>query len=198
MALFLNGERLHLRAVEVEDAALLIRWGTRPETRRLIDSRDPIRLDQEEAWLRRFRPEQVLTLVIVLREGQRPIGCVSLSAFADEHADLGITLGEPDCWGHGYGSEATALMLDHAFDGLGLHRVGLGVFVTNPRAIACYEKLGFVREALLREAVRQDGRWVDEVRMSIMDREWRARRSARPGPPAGAAAAGRRPDGSPR
>lgn len=174
--LFLAGERLYLRSVELADAPLLVRWGTRPELRRLIDSRRPIRLDQEEDWLRLHRHEELLELLIVLRADERPIGCVSLGQFEDEHADLGITLGEPDCWGQGYGSEATALVLDHAFDGLGLHRVALGVFATNPRAIACYERLGFVREGVLREAARWGDGWTDELRMAILDREWRARR----------------------
>ena len=46
-----------------------------------------------------------------------------------------ITIGESDAWGQGYGTEATQLMLDHAFGTLGLHRIALYVFEFNERAI---------------------------------------------------------------
>ena len=39
-------------------------------------------------------------------------------------------------------------------------------------------KAGFVEEGRLRESVLHDGRWYDEVLMSILDHEWAARRSA--------------------
>ena len=45
-----------------------------------------------------------------------------------------ITIGESDAWGQGYGTEATQLMLDHAFGTLGLHRIALFVFEFNERA----------------------------------------------------------------
>ena len=50
-------------------------------------------------------------------------------------------------------------ILKIAFDELQLHRVSLGVFDFNHSAIACYEKVGFVKEGLLRDARKMgDGR----------------------------------------
>ena len=72
-------------------------------------------------------------------------------------ASLGISIGEPDCWNRGYGAEAIGLMLDWAFLELNLHRVWLHVYANNPRGIACYEKVGFVREGVLREGVLRCG-----------------------------------------
>ena len=83
-----------------------------------------------------------------------------------------ITLGEHDAWGRGLGTEATELMLEHAFERLGLHRVGLSVFSYNERAIRAYEKAGFVIEGRLRDAVLRDGRYFDEIQMGALAREW--------------------------
>ena len=55
----------------------------------------------------------------------------------------------PTAGGAGYGAEATALMLDHAFGALGLHRVALAVFEFNERAIRAYQKVGFAIEGRL-------------------------------------------------
>jgi RimJ/RimL family protein N-acetyltransferase len=57
-----------------------------------------------------------------------------------------ITIGERDVWGQGYGTEATGLMLDHAFGTLRLHRIALSVFAFNERAIRSYRRVGFLVE----------------------------------------------------
>ena len=41
-------------------------------------------------------------------------------------------------------------MLRHGFEILRMHRIELGVYAFNPRAIHVYEKLGFKREGTLR------------------------------------------------
>ncbi len=94
--------------------------------------------------------------------------------------DLAITELDPDnrscgfrialrtgATGHGYGSDATRLILDHVLS-LGIHRVELEVYAFNPRARHVYEKAGFVQEGTLRQALRWDGQWVDACIMSVL------------------------------
>ena len=67
-------------------------------------------------------------------------------------------------------------MVDHAFGSLGLHRVALSVFAFNERAIRAYLRVGFVTEGRAREAIWRDGRWWDELHMSVLEPEWRSTR----------------------
>ena len=83
-------------------------------------------------------------------------------------ANYRIWLGGPEAYGHGYGTEATRLVLDYALDTAGLHRVSLGVLDFNPRARRVYEKCGFRLEGRLRDAVRWEGEWHDELVMSVL------------------------------
>ena len=177
---FLIGPRLYLRAPELEDVDRLIGWVTHPEVRRFLSRSAPLTRVQEEAWLRGLDSGRDQVFVVVLREGERGVGCAGLHGLGgpDRHATLGIAIGEPDAWGQGYGSEVIGLLLEHAFGTLNLHRVHLNVWASNARAIACYERLGFVREGTRREAHWQDGAWVDELDMAILDREWRGRARA--------------------
>ena len=71
-----------------------------------------------------------------------------------------------------------ALMLEHAFTRLDLHRVALSVFSFNERAIRAYRKAGFVVEGRAREAIWRDGRFWDEITMSVLEREWQATAAA--------------------
>jgi RimJ/RimL family protein N-acetyltransferase len=117
-----------------------------------------------------------LAMAFHVRDGDRLIGTGALSQL---DADTGsalfhITIGERDAWGHGYGTEATRLMIEHAFAGLGLHRIALSVFAFNERALRSYRSVGFVVEGRAREAIWREGRWWDEISMSILDGDWRA------------------------
>lgn len=93
----------------------------------------------------------------------------------NESCNFRILLG-PRGRNRGLGSEATRLLLDHAFTHLPLHRISLGVYAFNPRALRVYEKAGFVVEGREREALRYDGERVDQVLMSVLRPEWAARR----------------------
>src|SRR5215213_1710043 len=54
-----------------------------------------------------------------------------------------IVIGEIDVWGRGYGTEATRLMAEEAFENMGLSEIRLEVFNHNQRAIAAYSRVGF-------------------------------------------------------
>ncbi len=107
---------------------------------------------------------------------------IGTCAFSQLDGDNGsalyhITIGEADAWGHGYGTEATRLMVDHAFGTLGLHRISLNVFEFNERAIRAYVRVGFLVEGRSRESIWRDGRWWDELAMSILVSDWTAARA---------------------
>jgi acetyltransferase (GNAT) family protein len=68
-------------------------------------------------------------------------------------------------------------MIDHAFGTLGLHRVALFVFEFNERAIRTYQRCGFVIEGRSRESIFRDGRWWDELAMSVLESDWRKLRA---------------------
>lgn len=76
----------------------------------------------------------------------------------------------------GYGAEATGLVLAFAFNVLRLHRVDLRVLDYNKRAIACYEKCGFVKEGVEREDALIEGKWESDIMMSILEQEYRNRK----------------------
>jgi RimJ/RimL family protein N-acetyltransferase len=76
--------------------------------------------------------------------------------------------------GRGYGTEAIELVLGLAFDGIGLHRVGLDVLSINARAYSLYENIGFRVEGRLRDAYRDGDGWCDAILMALLEDEYRA------------------------
>jgi len=87
-------------------------------------------------------------------------------------AELQIRIGDAADRGRGVGSEAVGLLLRFAFDDLNLQRVQLHVFADNAAAIRVYEKAGFVREGVLRQAAHIGGKYVDVVLMGILREDY--------------------------
>jgi len=70
--------------------------------------------------------------------------------------------------GRGFGTDATRLAVRYGFREMGLHRIELHVLAYNERALAAYQRVGFVVEGRRRDAVFHDGRWHDEVLMAVL------------------------------
>lgn len=176
----LRGQRVNLRRHRAEDLAAVTRWYRDPELGRLTRYHaNPMSAEEIERFFRgRLLSEDALAYAIEELPSRRLIGFTTFSGLDPENGSVlfHITIGERDAWNRGLGSEATELMLGHAFEGLGLHRVGLSVFSYNTRAIRAYEKVGFSHEGRLREAIQRDGHYWDEIQMSMLREEWLARR----------------------
>ena len=174
----LTGESVALRRHVPANLRAFQRWYTDPEVVRLTRYQDsPMLPDEiERFFAARALGLDSLAMAIHVRDTERLIGTCALSQLdADNGSALfHITIGEKDSWGRGHGTEATRLMIDHAFGGLGLHRVALTVFGFNERAIRSYRSVGFVVEGRAREAIWREGRWWDEMSMSILDADWKA------------------------
>jgi RimJ/RimL family protein N-acetyltransferase len=120
--------------------------------------------------------QDAMIFTITANEGNRPVGNVALQDidYRSRTAELGIYIGEIDCRGKGYGTDATRLMLDFAFNVLGLNNVMLRVYEYNTAAIRVYEQAGFREFGRRRQAQFMDGRFWDVIFMECVARDARA------------------------
>lgn len=104
--------------------------------------------------------------------GMRLVGDCAL--FDIDHAagtaELGLIIGEKDCWNRGYATETVALLARYAFDIQGLTSVILHVYDFNERAVAAYRKAGF-HEIGRRRGVHHGTHIVQEIIMDIIPGE---------------------------
>ncbi len=184
------GDTVVLRRHAPENVTAFRRWYADREIARLARYQEaPMRAEEIERFFSaRVVGDEALAMAVHVRATDRLIGTCAFSQLDAENGSAlyHITIGEHDAWGRGYGSEATRLMLDHAFGTLGLHRIALFVFEFNERAVRAYRKCGFVVEGRARESIWRDGRWWDELAMSVLESDWRARRADAPDRPSDA------------
>ena len=177
----LTGKLVRLRARDMTDLDNSLRWINDPEVTSYLGgpARYPFSRAEEEAWLadavHRTRPPEVSLSIDTLAES-RHIGGIGLHRVnaEDRKAELGIMIGEKDCWSQGYGTDAILTLLRFAFDEMNLNRVDLTVHDDNARAIACYKKCGFVEEGRLRQDRYKGGVYHDTLVMGVLVDEFRA------------------------
>lgn len=174
------GKRVRLRGVERNDLEKFVIWINDPEVTAGLTLFLPMSSVDEEKWfegvMQRPQEEKPLAIDMKDRSDWRLIGNSGFFGFdwVARSAEVGIMLGDKTVWNQGYGSEAMSLLLCHGFETLNLNRIYLRVYAGNKRAIRAYEKVGFVHEGRMRQAVYKHGSYSDVLYMSVLREEWDA------------------------
>lgn len=182
----LSGDLVTLRPFSTDDVPAMVEILADPEVGRLTGSHHSTAdleaarhrgvTDDLLAWYgSRATVDQRLDLAVVDNASGAVVGEVVINDVDPGNASAGFrTLLGPAGRGRGLGTEATRMVVDHAFVRCGLHRISLEVYAFNPRARRVYEKVGFVSEGVLRDALLFDGEWIDAETMAILRPDWEA------------------------
>ena len=174
----ITGDKVALGPHRRELLPLYQRWINDFEvTRTLSVGLRPTTWEAEQAWYERAsKSEQDVVFTIYERATMRPIGGTGLHDIHDRSrtAEFGILIGEKECWGKGYGTETTILMLDYGFHALGLHNILLTAASFNERGIRAYTRAGFRVIGRRRQAWPLGGDTYDLVLMDCLATEFRS------------------------
>jgi RimJ/RimL family protein N-acetyltransferase len=177
----LEGVHVRLEPLALQHAADLLAAGGDDETWRYMpipalksieDARAMIREAEEET-----RAGREVAFAIVERSSGRAIGSTRFLDLQRPHRalEIGWTWIGPAWRRTAVNTECKELLLRHAFD-LGAHRVTLKTDARNVRSQRAIERIGGVREGVLRRhRVCWDGSVRDTVYYGILDTEWRLR-----------------------
>lgn len=160
----LTGELVVLRPFVAADVQPAFEMINDPVGGDLTQTTESFSFEQAESWYT-TRNSQTgrLDLAIVDRATDEFVGEVVLNEYELDRncCSFRISLRGPAWYGRGFGTEATALIVEHGLRSIGLDRIELEVLARNPRARRSYEKVGFVETA----HVHEDGE--DWVHMAI-------------------------------
>ena len=127
------------------------------------------------AYLRRVRSAGHEGFLVCLREGDEIAGVVNLNNIV-RGSLLSATLGYFAIEAHagkGRMREGLALVVRHAFETLGLHRLEADIQPANQRSIALVRGLGFSLEGLSPRYLRVADQWRDHERWALLAEDWR-------------------------
>lgn len=166
-----RSENVYLDGLSISDTELLFQWINNRDLVLWNNNYSPIHEPNHIEWFDAIRKkEDVRIFAIRQKNDKKLIGTCQLFAinFINRSAELQIRIGDIAEQGKGFGTEATRLLVSFGFNDLNLHRIYLHVFEHNERAIKTYDRIGFNKEGVLRDAEFIDGKYFNVVAMSIL------------------------------
>jgi len=179
----LRGDQVVLRELRASDAAPLFALLTSDEVARFI-SPPPTSVEGFErfiAWTIKQREEgNYICYAVTLMGFDTAIGIFQVRQLEPSFAtaEWGFAIGSA-FWGTGVFQEGADLVLQFAFDTLGVHRLEARAAVANGRGNGALLKIGAVQEAVLRKSFLRNGQYLDQILYSIVDEEWHMSRRSR-------------------
>ena len=173
----LTGTSITLRELEIADAPALFAMLTTREVARFI-SPPPTTVDGFERfieWTHRQREAGFYACFAVVPHGMTTaIGLFQIRSLEPGFAtaEWGFAIGS-EFWGSGAFMEGAKLVVDFAFDTIGVHRLEARAAVQNGRGNGALRKIGAVQEGTLRRSFLRDGQYLDQAIWSILDTDWR-------------------------
>lgn len=174
---FIEGDRINLVSQISKYIPLICKWHNDPEVRHYARFALPTTHEQIKKW---FEPRSdrgvrdVVFFTIYHKKDKRPIGSIGFFSinWLNRNACISATIGEPEYWGKGIVGEAANLLIKYGFTELNFHKINAGVFNPNNRSLRAAEKLGFKKEAILKEELYVDGNYVDIHQFALFKRDW--------------------------
>ncbi len=157
------------RADDYDIAYNIARWGSFPHPYTISDALSFI---ENAAKFQREGLE--FHTAIRLVEDDMLIGMIGLKQIdlKDKKAEIGYWIGK-QFWGKGYGTQAASLMSGYGFGVLNLNRIYAKTFDFNRGSLRVLEKVGFVREGILKQDTYHKDRYVDEVLLGLLSKDFK-------------------------
>ena len=172
--------RATLRELKDGDGMALFTAVMNHETTRFI-SPPPASVDGFEqfiGWVRRERADgHGAAFAVVPRGSDHAVGLFQLRSPQSDCANVewGFLIAS-EFWGSGLFADTARLVMEFAFDRMGVRRLEARAATRNLRANAALRKLGAVREGMLRKSFVRHGEVLDQAMWTIIADDWRAAR----------------------
>jgi diamine N-acetyltransferase len=177
---FLEGEHIHLRAMEPSDLEDLYLWENDPENWFVSQTRSPyskhaLKQFIEDSQKDIYEIRQMRFMIVLNSEEESKktaIGAIDLFDFDPYHrrAGIGILVARKEYRRQGIASEALALLIHYSFEVLGLHQLYCNVAKGNDASLNLFIKCGFQITGEKKDWLRGTESWTDEYLLQLINR----------------------------
>ena len=166
-------DKIGLRLLEDNDKTLLLKWLTDERILNFWEGKSSV-FDLDRVTEKYYSEEDVEIIRTIIEYDGKSIGYVQMYKLNDELLNeyeypvtdkvvYGIDqfIGEPEYWNKGIGTKFMKLVLQYLTKEKNADIIILDPHADNPRAIRCYEKVGFKKIKFLPKHELHDGEMVD-------------------------------------
>lgn len=173
--IFLRGKKVVLRPLNKQtDLEKVYKWINDPDVRYFVSAIFPQTIKQEEDWLDSMgKDKNNIVLAIETLDGDF-IGTIGLHGIEWHNgvATTGALIGEKKFWNKGYGTDAKMILLNYAFNVLGLRKICSRVFFFNKRSLNYSLHCGYKIEGRRRKQVLRNGKYCDIIELGLFKKDW--------------------------
>lgn len=169
-------QRVYLRAFEPEDYKTSIKWRNDDQIWSMLGGvKYYVSESYEKDWISNaIKDQSAIRLAVCLTDNNLYIGNVYITNINTQNRS-GVThvlIGNKEYWGKGLAKEALTMLLDYAFKERNFHRLEAHVLENNIASIKMHTKTGYTQEGILRESVFKNGKYQNQVVMSILSQDF--------------------------
>ena len=170
----LLGDRVRLRPLQENDLALRVKWYNDPAVRKTLTVIEQFELEKTRAWFAAIQQNDSRVDFFVETPDGRPMGVTGLLHLDCVHAtaECFCVIGEKEFWGGGLGTEIHSVLIQWAFEHLGLYKIRATIRTNNPAIYRVVQKLGFQIEGTLRKEMLLEGQRQDLFRIGLLREEF--------------------------
>jgi len=169
------GDNIKLRPMHKSDMELRVKWFNDPEVNGTLFLDEQLDLEKTLQWFQRTVTDDARRDFVIETTDGKPVGFMGLVGINHRHgtAECYGIVGEKQYWGKGIGTGAHSLLIQWAFDSLGLNKIWAAVNMKNTAILKVTEKLGFRVEGTLRQEKYHQGKRVDVFRIAVLRDEFK-------------------------
>lgn len=173
-----DSKRLHFRKIIPDDATEIFSIRSNDDVMRFMDVPGHYSVSDSEKLIRSvedsYKNEKGINWAIIKKDSNSFIGYIGFIRIFSEHcrAEIGYAL-KPEYWGKGFMYEAINKIVKFGFEEMKLHSIEANVNPLNERSQKVLERVGFNKEAYFRENYLFDGKFLDSVIYSLLEKDLR-------------------------
>ena len=166
-----------IKKITEKDIPDKVKWYNDDEVTRFLHYEEKFTVEKTTDWLKKIADDETRyeNVIQVKKDEQfKNIGIIGLFNIDLKNKKAGyyITIGEKDYQGKGLAKKATIKFLKDCFHQFDLEKIYLYTDADNISAQKLYEKLGFVKEGLLRKELFYRNRFIDRCYYGILEQEY--------------------------
>ena len=173
----LESDNIYLRKISISDCnENYLNWMNDSEVNKYLESRFTTHsIDSLKDFVNSMNnSENNVLFAIIDKSSDKHIGNIKLGNIHPVHkyADIGLIIGDKNCWGKGIGTKSIQLVTDYAFNKLNLRKVIAGVYEYNIGSIRAFEKCGFKRAYVKKDTYFFEGNYIDAIVFELYNKNF--------------------------
>lgn len=140
-----SSPRLVFRALQEEDAELMVKWRSNPKVYKYYKNPHPITLTEHKLWFNNRDKSNRFDFIIINKEDRKPIGFLALSCPPKNISryEISYTIGEVEFQHRGFAKEAVLALIEYSTTFLNINRFSAVIHTDNTVSRKLVLSLGF-------------------------------------------------------